>query len=74
MITYKSQPFGCYLVEEVGNPDNNRLIQTDTDFPTLAQSFGGYIHWDDIEGAIDFLDKNEGKEAEDPGWLNAATC
>lgn len=70
MITYKKQPFGHYLVEEVGNPENNRLIQVDMEFPTLAQAFGGSIHWDDIEGAIEFLDKNDGKEVDyDPGFL-----
>ena len=73
MITYKKQPFGCYLIEEVGLPENNRLVQVDMEFPTLAQTFGGRIHWDDIEGATKFLDDNEGKQAEDPGWLDVGT-
>jgi len=68
MISLEEGDFGTYLVvdEETGE---DILIQTDTDFPGLASSFGWGGSWDDIDGAIEFLDAHIGDTVEDPGYF-----
>lgn len=63
----------CYLICRVtGKPGNydwsihtSVLVQSDWDFPPTARAFGWTGEDADIEGAIDFLDANIGKVAED---------
>jgi hypothetical protein len=47
-----------------------KLVQADTDFPGVARSFGWTGADDDIVGARCFLDENEGKSIEDPGYFH----
>jgi hypothetical protein len=87
MITFESYRYGGYLITDLES-EKDIYIQTDYDFPGLAESFGWNgkilskkilrsvnIKPDDeigaqIYSAIQWLDDNEGKEIEDPGYFD----
>jgi hypothetical protein len=67
-ITLESGQFGWdYIVAS----DNGQevLIQSDTDYPGTARTFGWDGDDDDIEAAQAFLDDNIGASVEDPGYF-----
>jgi len=63
--------FGTY---EISNDQNDKtiLIQSDYEFPSVAQTFGWDGEHDDIDGAITFLDElaGSGESVEDPGYFD----
>lgn len=77
-IRLDNGPGGSYLIvnEETGK---DRLIQTDSDFPSIARTFGWAGTENDstlagdlqaIFDATDYLDENIGATAEDPGYFD----
>ena len=68
MITYSQAQFGNYILKEVGT-GKDILIQSESDKLGIAQSFGWSGTEDQIEEAINFLDDNDGKEVDDPGYF-----
>lgn len=68
MITYSQVQFGNYILKEVGT-GKDILIQTESDKIGIAQTFGWSGTEYQAEEAINFLDKNEGKEVDDPGYF-----
>jgi hypothetical protein len=84
-ITYEGNSMGHYLVKTLDGK-HEMYVQTDYDFPGLAQTFGWNgkilpmtklraVNIDpkdttsaEIYSAIQYLDKNEGKIVEDPGY------
>ena len=68
MITLESGSFGWDYVLADDNGDTI-LIQSDWDYPGLAQTFGWDGAEDDIEGAQEYLDNAIGSSVEDPGYF-----
>lgn len=69
MITLESGQFGWdYLI--VADDGRDVLIQSDTDYPGLAMTFGWSGDESDIDGAAEFLDDNIGASVEDPGYFD----
>lgn len=82
-INYESLSYGGYLVKDI-DTGRDILIQVDYDFPSLAETFGwnGKITRKDLKisrgdklgaeiyRAIQYLDDNEGKIVEDPGYFD----
>jgi len=46
------------------------LIQTDTDYPSIASMFGWDGEESDIAEAQEYLDDNDGMIVEDPGYFD----
>ena len=83
-ISYESGQFGTWLI--VHEDGRDILVQTDSDHPGLASTFGwvpcecgetdGTVDCahrtatDMIEDAADYLRENEGATAEDPGYFD----
>lgn len=70
-ITLTSGQFGWdYFI--VADDGRDILIQTDWDYPSVAQSFGWRGKDDNIAGAQKFLDRiaDNGKWVEDPGYFD----
>lgn len=64
-LTYKSQPFGCWLAYSPDNPKRELFFQSESDIIGLAETFGAGLECDH-EKAMNFLDENEGKIIDDP--------
>lgn len=64
-LTYKSQPFGCWLAYSLEDPNRELFFQFESDIIGLAETFGSGPECDHEE-AMNFLDENEGKEIDDP--------
>ena len=64
-LTYKSQPFGCWLAFSKDDPKRELFFQSESDIIGLAQTFGADKECD-MEEAQNFLDENEWKEIDDP--------
>ena len=64
--------FGTYLIVNCATSEDI-LIQSDTDFPSLAIDFGLAIEEpltiESIGKAIDYLDDNIGTTIDDPGYF-----
>jgi hypothetical protein len=73
-IRLEDGDLGTYLlvlVDEDGvDTGKDRLIQSDTDRPGVARTFGWNGEDTDIDGATEFLDENIGKTADDPGYFD----
>ena len=63
--------FGTYLIVNCATSESI-LIQSDTDYPSLAMDFGlpmAKRFSQAIEKAIDYLDDNIGTTIDDPGYF-----
>jgi len=61
--------FGTYLIVNCATSESI-LIQSDTDFPSLAMDFGLPMEFGlPIEKAIDYLDDHIGTTIDDPGYF-----
>ena len=85
-ISYSVERYGGYQVYLVSNEEINEFIQSDWDRPGLATTFGwvacecghtdGTVNCphktvtDMISSATDYLDDNEGKIVDDPGYFD----
>ena len=86
-ISIEPGPYGTYILYNVGNERETILIQSDYDFPGVASAFGfvpcrcgatdGTIDCPHktasamISAARDWLDNNEGKIVDDPGYFDS---
>jgi hypothetical protein len=73
MITLEDGPCSTFLIRELES-GNTRLIQIDTDFPRLAQTFGWSGYCDKLSlqvicDAYAFLDEHVEAKADDPGYF-----
>ena len=71
MITLERGPYFTFVIRsDVGQ---TRLVQSDTDFPGVAASFGWGGSRDDtlekIWDAYEFLEEHVGTSADDPGYF-----
>ena len=85
-ISYSCERYGCYEVYKIEDETKNILIQTDWDYPGLANSFGwqackcgstdGTVDCEHktatqmISEAADYLDSHEGMIINDPGYFD----
>ena len=60
--------FGTYLIVNCATSEDI-LIQSDTDFPSLAVDFGFSAHYPSIQEAIGHLDDRNGTTIDDPGYF-----
>lgn len=72
-IMLQDYEYGGYIITD--ERDRTMLIQSDLDFPGLAETFGCKINpsWSlekQIARAAKFLDRHVGKTVEDPGYFD----